>query len=338
MGRHSTHMLSSFRHGVEQLVPLHPDTRDRVVRSFETACTWPGMVQVRYLANYGTPDYRWYDLSLLGFADEQGKVVRVMGQAIDVSVQTSAGARFRDLERQYRRRSKGTLAQVRLDLSANRILDLKCTNRYLQHALFGNSATVCLQHIGENIPVESQRMRCLALFRPDALQQAYYQGHTHPRIEHRFLLDLGISVYTVSDGELIENPESHHLELFLVIRDADVERQKADALAALARFDSDLTALVFRSGACRILGGRIAVTRDNWERALSRYLTAAALPEQLSRQLSLNSILAALNGRESVAIPLLPDRPRKLLLQWLDEEAGVILLSIRGGDPEDTEN
>ena len=316
---------------------IHPDDRKRVAAAVRRACTRPNAEPLEYRGDYDGQGWRWYQVSWASLFDSKGDIYRLVGMTKDISIQKAAAQRYLDLSAWHKKSMRGFLAAVRLDLTADRILDIKGPNRHLTRVIFGNTAEACLRHLRDSIPDPEQYARFQALFQPVVLLDAFRQGNAHFGLEHQLTMENGGVLWVRSMVEVAENPQTRHVEAFYRIADVDGDRQKAGALEALARLDYDFVLTVnSTTGTCHVWGGETLPEGTTYRALAARYLWDQAPSHQrtvLRRESRLESLLAHLAEQPSYTYTYTQEtaegpRTKCLRCVWLDREAGTLLITL----------
>lgn len=318
---------------------IHPDDRRPLAAALRRASACPVSETVEYRGSYDSQDWRWYRVSWASLFDEQGDVYRLVGKAEDVTQQKAAAERFRELSSRYRKNVKTTLASAQLDLTADRILDIKSRDRHLSRVLFGNTAEACLRHLRSSIPDEGHREQFQRQFTPDALIRAFRQGNSHFGLEHRLALDGGASLWVRSMLELAENPETRHLEAFLRVADVERAHRQQSVLDLLAAEYEFVLTVDAASGICRLYGDRPPLPDRTTYRALAaKYIQAQAPSHQrtaVRKAIRMETALAVLETAPVYDYRCVLNTdgtgPRSLRLRWrwLDQENGILLVTLQ---------
>lgn len=337
-GHRSTRRVERYLQALESSPSIHPEDRGRLITALRRTAARPGAGTLEYRGNYSGQGWRWYRASLVSLFDSKGNVYGLLGKAEDVSDRQAAKRRFAELGSRFKAQAKTALAAARLDLSADRILDSRGADRYLVGVLFGNSADACLRHLRDNIPDPDQRAEFDRRFRPTPLLEDFSQGNAHHGFEHRFSLGDGRTVWVRSMLELAEDPESRHVEAFYRAVDVSAQRQRSRLAEALALRDYDFVLTVdVISGVCCLPDGRSALPPGTTYRALAaRYVRQQApgpLRARLRRAIRLDTIQSALEDSPvyTFAFPLETEdgpRAKQLRCSWLDQEDGVLLITL----------
>lgn len=337
-GRRSACRVEQYLQTLESSSSIHPEDRGRLVTALRRASARPGAGTLEYRGNYSGQGWRWYRASLVSLFDSKGNVYGLLGKAEDISDRRSAAQRFGQLSARFKKQARSALAAVRLDLSADRILDSRSASRYLTGVLFGNSADACLRHIRDNIPDPDQQAEFDRRFRPIPLLEALSQGSAHHGFEHRFSLGEGKRIWVRSMLELAEDPESRHVEAFYCAVDISAQRQRAQLTEALVLRDYDFILSVDAgSGACRLLGGNAFLPPDTTYRSLAaRYIhgqAPGALRARIRRATRLDVILAALEDAPVYTFTCTLEteeglRAKRLRCSWLDQANGTLLVTL----------
>jgi len=236
-GRRMVRTLPEYRHTLSTSSTVHPDYRKAAAAILKKACARPGTETLTYLGNYGGQDFRWYQAVFVSLADSRGNVVRIVIKADDISERKAAEMRFLNQRAAAEKAAGGALLSARLDLSADRLLDVQSKSSYLLRTAFGNTAGECLDSLQRNIPPEQQQLRFHAAFSRSALLDAFRRGNFQLSLAHRFLSDEHENLWVRSSVELVENPENQHIEANVRIASIDEERRREAVLSALVGRD-----------------------------------------------------------------------------------------------------
>lgn len=220
-GQHVRLTVPEYRKSMAESDTIHPDFRKTVAAEVRSACSKPKKSVLHYLGRYLSREYRWYEMSLVSLADVRGNVYRVIANAVDVTGDREAQSRFAAWEQAQSLRGRKALASIRLDLTADRVLDAAGVHPGVLRLLLGNTAQECFLGGQRGVPEAAQRERFASLFSRDALAGAFAQGCAHCLLEHLLRAE-GLAPMTVrSAAELAENPQTHHVEAFYWIEGAD---------------------------------------------------------------------------------------------------------------------
>lgn len=222
-GRRTRRTVSSYLTFLSRSGTVHPDDQKQLISAIKQAITHPVIKRTEFRGDYGGAGWRWYQISWLRSIDDAGNVTRLLGKAVDISAGKAAAQRFQRLKSQQKKLVPGVLASARLDLTADRILDAKGSNRHLTRVLFGNTADACLRHLRDSVPEEDFRRQFDSLFRRDTLLDASQQGETHRDLVHPFASGSGTG-WVQTSLELALAPEDGHVTAFCAVRDLDFLR------------------------------------------------------------------------------------------------------------------
>lgn len=319
---------------------IHPEDQRRLAAAVRRAVERPAAESLEYRGDYDGNGWRWYSVSWLRQIDGAGNVTRLLGRAQDITARKAAAARFHQFKADQKNLAPDMLALARLDLTDDRILDAKGAGRRLKRVLFGNSADACLRHLRDNLPAPQERAAFDALFRRDALLTAFGQGTAHLRLEHEFLLQPDQSVRAETQIRLLEDPDTGNLTAFCAVRLLPEDPVPAALIRLLARDCSLVLTVAVPSGLCRSWSEAVALPPSTSYRALAdtyfRTMPPSPLRAALRQSLKLESILThletqpafSLDAPEAMPVPL---GGHRLEWQWLDRDAGVLVLLVRPG-------
>jgi len=339
-GQQLSRQIPEYRKSVSSSSTIHPDFRRLVQAQLRSACSKPQKGTFLYRGNYGNQDFQWHQASYVSLADRQGNVCRVILRARNISREKAEQERFGAALARWEASASGALASLRLDLSADRSLDLRSGSSYLVQILFGNSASECLAHFAENIPDETERLRCAALFSPDALRESYAQGESLVCAEHPFRTAEGMVLWVRTQAELRRDPVSLHLEAALRTESIDARKRGERMLEAVSgqRFE----AVCCIDAATRCLWLRRPAAEGSTEEG-DYYKTALALIDsrvvpserkRLRSSILLPNILRHLKKEPSYSVlcPLQEeDGSRRTLLcgfSWLDPDRTLLATAL----------
>lgn len=337
-GRRSAHTVPDYLASLPHAERIHPDDRRRLASAVRRMSTRPGAQTVEYRGNYDGTGWRWYRISWDSLLDSQGNVRRLAGKAEDVTRQRAEAQRLRDLTARYRAESRGALAAARLDLTADRILDVRSAkSSLLRTALWGNTAAELLQSLRDALPEADQRERFAARCSRAALLESYPLGVSHLRQEHLLRTGSGAPSWVETTVELAEDPDSGRVEAFFHIRSTEEAHQRQSAFAALAA-GYELVASVDPAGQCRFLGGTLDLpTLFSYRTLTARYQEHLPPRSPLRQALRLEAVTAALEMQpcNQVHVPG-PGGDHLLEWSWLDRSQGLLLLRVRSSALEET--
>lgn len=320
-GRRSAHTVPDYLTVLPQAERIHPDDRRRLAAAVRRMSIRPGAQTVEYRGNYDGTGWRWYRISWDSLLDSQGNVRRLAGKAEDVTRQRAERERLRDLTARYRAESRSALAAARLDLTADRILDVRSSkSALLRTALCGNTAAELLQSLRDALPDEEQRTLFTARCTRAALLEANALGVSHFRQEHLLNTGGAAPMWVETTAELAEDPETGRVEAFFHFRSTDDSHRREAAFAALTA-GYELVASVEQSGQCRLLGGTTDLPAAFSYRTLSaRYLDFPRL----------ETVLSTLETGLPCRMLCAPKEGEQQILEWtwLDRQRGLLLLTV----------
>lgn len=329
-GRRSAHTVPDYLASLPQAERIHPDDRRRLASAVRRMSARPGAQTVEYRGNYDGTGWRWYRISWDSLLDSQGNVRRLAGKAEDVTRQRAEAQRLRDLTAHYRGESRGALAAARLDLTADRILDVRSTkSALLRTALCGNTAAELLQSLRDALPDEAQRTLFASRCTRAALLDAYPMGVSHLRQEHLLQTGSGAPMWVETTVELAEDPDSGRVEAFFRILSTDLLHQQQAAFSALAA-GYELVASVDPAGQCRFLGGSLDLPAAfSYRTLIARYLDTSSQRTDLWQALRLETVTAALEHQPIYQYRISSSDGLIWELSWsfLDSVNGTLLLT-----------
>ena len=322
-GRRISRIIPEYLRDLERSSIIHPDDQKQLSAAVKRAAVRPDTEVVEYRANYDGQGWRWYRVSWISLFDRKGNIYRLVGKAQDISRRKAAAQRFREPLTRQKQPEAGTLAAVQLDLSGDRILDVRCSNPALTQALFGNTAVACIAHLREQIPTPEQRQDFGHIFSREALLDAYHDGHLRLTRQHRFNPGIGAALWAETSVRLIDDPESGHANAFFVLRDVDRLHRQDALLGLLARRDYDLVVTVRAdSRHCRSYGHPLPedLPYEDLQAHLKKRLGTAPS--------SLDEVRIRLERTADWSGPLQPSG--RFCWSWLDRDEQVLLLTLRG--------
>lgn len=335
-GRRTQRTVGGYLASLGRSGTVHPADQKRLISAVKRAATRPVAEPLDFRGDYDGTGWRWYQVSWLRSIDGGGNVTRLVGKCVDITTQKTAAQRFQRLKAQQRKLPPGALASARLDLTADRILDAKASNRHLTRVLFGNTADACLRHLRDSVPDGEPRRRFDALFRRDALLDAFRQGERHSSLEHPFSPDGGAAVWARTALELLASPEDGHVTAFCAVWDLDSLRPDP-VLSALAARDYDFVLAVDADGgACRVYGGPLpsgGTYRALAARYVRDHVSCSHRRSAIRQAARLETILAQLETQAVYEFTCAVDsgdqpREKRLRCSWLDREAGALLVTL----------
>ena len=319
-GRRTERILPEYRKTLPSSPTVHSSDRKRVQSALRQALSRPMRATLEYLGNYGSSGYQWYRASYTSLTDGRGNVYRIVGKAENIDARRAAKERFLAWANRQKLLCGGALCSVRLDLTADRLLDAKGSNRHLTRALFGNTAEECLRSLGGSVPGDEAQDGWREQFQRDRLLDSFRQGTAHLELEHRLQVSDKSALWVCSTAELAENPETDHVEVFFRCVDRDAARRRALLENALTReFDFVLTIDV-RTQRCRVHGPDPALPAEDRDFSVlaEEYIVARALPADAD--------LARSGAALSDAIrQLKTERYREFFFRLSGEENGPVL-------------
>ena len=339
-GRRASQDIPNYLEHLKTAGTIHPDDRRAIIASIRRASIRPVSETLEYRGSYDGQGWRWYRISWVSLFDTQGDVYRLVGKAEDVTQQKAAAERFRELAARYPKDARRSMVAARLDLTADRILDIRGQNRHLNRVVFGNTAEACLRHLRSAIPDEDQQEAFRQQFTPEALTDAFRQGSSHFGLEHRLALEGSAVLWVRSMLELAENPETRHLEAFFRVADVEKAHRQQSVLNTLARDYEFVLTVDAASGICRLYGDRPPLPDRTTYRALAASFIQPQAPSHqrtaIRKAARLETVLAALEREGDYCVALPGDsRGRAVRWRWLDRENGILLVTLQaeGGRP-----
>lgn len=345
-GARVSRTVSGYLAGLPEASTIHPEDRKKLAASMRRALSRSTPESLEYRGDYDGQGWRWCRISWSCLLDHAGGVRRLLGKVENVDRAKAAALRYRRLTVRQKKLSPGLLATLRLDLTADRILDVKASTRYLTQALFGNTADACLRHLRDNVPDETARAAFDGLFRRQPLLEAPRQGQDRVTLEHPLTTTPeGVCAWSLTAVELAEEPDTGHTVAFCTLRDETERRRQEAVLEALAARDYEILLTVeAASGQCRAYGP----LRDSILPGVSYRLLLARYLRQWESSSRQRSVLRAALGLEAVTEHLAssPVYEHILLCQdgqvlrlrwsWLGQPGGTLLLTGQHLPPSNT--
>lgn len=334
-GARVSRTVSGYLAGLPEASTIHPEDRKKLAASMRRALSRSTPESLEYRGDYDGQGWRWCRISWSCLLDHAGGVRRLLGKVENVDRAKAAALRYRRLTARQKKLSPGLLATIRLDLTADRILDAKAGSRHLTQVLFGNTADACLRHLRDNVPDEALRAEFDRLFRRDALLDAFRQGLDPLVLEHPLTTAEGVSAWARTSAELTPEPETGHTVAFCTVQDETPRRQGGAVLEALARRDYELVlAVESATGLCRAYGryGDVIPPGASYRPLLVKYLQTVPSSRQrtaLRAALRMETVLERLAAAPvyEFTLPLPEEASLLLRWSWLDRPGGVLLLT-----------
>ena len=309
-GRRTSRTISGYLKSLSTAPALHPEDRRRLASAIRRALTRPGTISCSYRADYEGTGWRQYQVSWMSLFDEHGDVCRLLGKAEDVTSRQAAAEHFRQLAARHRRQAKSVLASARLDLTANQTLDAKAASRYLLRTLFDRTADACLRRMAAAVPESEAQRQFAALFSPEALGAAFAAGSFQFSLDHPVAAGKSGTLRARTVAEIVENPDTLHLEVFFQLQD----RRERDLQAALLegliqRPGTAVLTADAATGRCRGWGPAAERLREGTTcRSLAAWYFRQLPPSReraaLRRAVSLEAMLARLETAPAVELTL----------------------------------
>lgn len=339
-GRLVSRTVFHYLAGLKDAPSIHPEDRKPFAAALRRAVARPGTGSLEYRGDYDGGGWRWYKASWVSLFDGRGNVYRLLGKTEDISSRKAAEERFRDLTQWQKRQERTSLLSLRLDLTANRILDARSKNSRLTQVFRGNTADECLLSIARHIPLPAKQAEFQSLFQRESLLLAFQRGAAHFGLGYPLLPEGAGTIWVRTMLELAQNPATLHLEAFCLTLDIDGDWQHATALDALCKRDYDFVLTVdAASGRCRAHGRAQETLPPN---AAYRNLLAALCGAQppsrqraaIRKALRLETVLAALETADRYefhcVIEAADGAPvTTLQWSWLDRQRGLLLFTGR---------
>ncbi len=328
--------VSGYLAGLPEAASIHPEDRKKLAAAMRRALSRSAPETLEFRGDYDGRGWRWHRISWSCLLDHAGSVSRLLGKVENIDLAKTAALRCRRLTTRQKKLAPGVLATMRLDLTADRILDVKAASRYLTQALFGNTADACLRHLRDNVPDEAALARFDGLFRREPLLEAFRQGTDRQELAHPLRSAEGTVCWVRTSVELAEEPDTGHATAFCSVAD-ETDRQRRDAvLEALALRDYEILLTVeAASGLCRAYGRfqDVIPPGSSFRPLLARYLQTE-VPSSRQRT-ALRAALRMDTVTEQLAhapiyefsAALLEGPPLLLRWSWLDRPGGVLLLT-----------
>lgn len=318
-GKRTSRTIPNYLEALKTLSAIHPEDRKVVAANLRRLSAKSGTRTFAYRGDYDGRGWRWRQASCTGMFDSKGDVCRVLGMAEDISAQRAAAERFRDLFARQADFAERALAAARLDLSANRLLDAKSSNRHLMQVLFGNSAAECLSGIQRNFPAAEEQLEFETRFRRETLLENFQRGASHFDLLHRFSMGDGTTLWCRTLLELAENPENRHIEAFLLTLDVDEATRRTHAMSALCRRAYSLAFTVqLQSEQCCFLCGADALPGTTYAALEGPALKTLCGGLEVGDCREINCTLRLKNGPQTV----------QLQVSWLDESRTHLLMAV----------
>lgn len=234
-GRRASHIVPEYRKGIPASITIHPDDRKAIAAELRRACSRPGKGGVSYRGNYLGESFRWYQAVFVSLADADGNVFRIAIKCEDISAQKAAQASFAQKSARWEQLDGNVLAAVRMDLTDDRLLNVKADTPYLMRVLFGNTASECMDSIRQSLAEEADGPAFSSVLSRELLLDAFQRGQVVPAPVFRLRTDASDTRWVRFEWECAENPDNLHLECGCRLVDIDEEKRQDDVLQALGK-------------------------------------------------------------------------------------------------------
>lgn len=342
-GRRTERVLPEYRKTLPSSPTIHSGDRKRVQSALRQAVSRPLRATLEYLGSYGDGGYQWYRASYVSLTDDQGTVCRIVGKIKSIHSRRASEERFSAWAARQKSLCGQALCSVRLDLTADRLLDAKGSGRHLTRALFGNSAEECLQSLSASVPDGQSRGEWTALLGRTGLLDSFRQGSPHLELSHRLQVSDKSVLWVLSTAELAENPQTGHVESFLRCTDRSEDRRRAQLDGALLRREYDFVLTInARTKRCRVdhgAGQALPVEDADFAEVAEDFILTRALPEdrELARTgIQLPEVIRQLITEHCCEFSFRlsgeergPVRREYCRFSWLDDQQETLLLTGR---------
>ncbi|MDD3223034.1 MAG: response regulator [Lachnospiraceae bacterium] len=183
----------------------------------------------------------WHRMNYKLEKDENGQPIRAIGFSYDITEQKNLERKY-NVQLAYRQSlSSNSMFSMRLDLTADSIVEYSNADEYLQAVLNNTTkASDILAYIcsGATEKIEGEYENC---YIPEKLKKSYLNGDTQIRCRYRCsaigkCIDVSVA--------LLNNPVNEHIEAFFVQYDVTMEYHTQTALEAVIKKDYDYVGLI----------------------------------------------------------------------------------------------
>ena len=213
---------------------LHPDDVQAFMGLFQRVAEGEKNVSavIRWKNKKGV--WWWAKTSYTPILNNQGKPIRAIGSAIDISAQIKAENSYKEQLSYQNMLTQSAIATVFLNLTKNTVSD--SANRYRNAESWEAVATAdeYLYRIRKKIFGGPEWDHIRNSLNADALFREYESGNTYLEMEYLFELDRDICIWCAHVVHLIKNPNTGDIECFMYLNDINEKRIRQEVFGMVA--------------------------------------------------------------------------------------------------------
>lgn len=316
---------------------VHPESVETVRKLYAELKDGKRAVQQEIRARAdGDSQWQWVRIRYLTIFDEVGRPVRAIGVGENITQIKEAEIKYQEELRAMHILSDGVVWVSQVNLTENRVEDLK-SEQYPDYICQGDMTyEEMLQMVSEEIVNPDDRKRFLGSMSRGALRTSYASGHTTVSMDYRFKNSKGRMYWVNYHVKLVPDAITRDLYAYGMVRDIDAQKNMELSLNKKAQKDPDTgvynkeTAMsmmkeAIRKGAEDQERQQLLVFRlDTYEELAGRggYLMADDVMKELSGQLKLVFGAPQVMGRfgmDELDILLAGDKPEREIMDMVRE-------------------
>ncbi|MEG2222097.1 MAG: EAL domain-containing protein, partial [Oscillospiraceae bacterium] len=234
-GGRANRTIPQFRRFVLRAHMVHPDDRLLLLQMTDATCSMEGSLEFR--GEFRGHSYRWYRLTYASLSDENGKVHRIVGKAVDITESRKVESRYREELDFTRALGVGLVSSCRVNLTTKCIEYSRGEGRVSQLPVNAPmSDALFLRHADEFLVDSGERASYGAKFCPSKLLADYENGVTEQEMEYRARMEDDTVRWLHLRVKLLKKPDTSEVVAFYNtwdIHEKHVAREVIDSVVTL---------------------------------------------------------------------------------------------------------
>ncbi|MEG0780941.1 MAG: hypothetical protein RR426_10085, partial [Oscillospiraceae bacterium] len=235
-GGRANRTIPRFRKFVLRAPMVHPDNRILLLQMTDAARPMEGRLEFR--GDFSGHGYRWYRLTYASLPDENSRVVRIVGKAVDITESRKAQSRYWEELDFTRALGAGLVSSCRVNLTTERIEYSRGEGRKLPA-----DTPICdarfLQDAGQ-VLVDSGALEIYGeKFCPSQLLAGYERGVTEQEMEYRARMADGSIRWLHLRVKLLKKPDTPEIVAFYNTWDIHEKHVAQEVIDSVVSLDYD---------------------------------------------------------------------------------------------------
>lgn len=323
---------------------LHPDDEKAFVKFYDDLLAGaPKVVCACRVMNEQTGNYCWTKIIFNTIYDENGRPVKAIGSALDISEQMELQQKYESQMSYKNIVEENMLGSFRLNLTKNRCEEGKCEFPFISKLKDDGTTDGFLKKAYEAVPDFEQRQAYKAIFNRASLISGFMNGENHHRLEHRLCVCEKHCEWVETQINVTKNPFTGDIEALIYAVNINKEKLLQQLIEHTVERDYDYLVLLDANDESHldIFNDKTEAVHpqiqlEKYSSILEQLVEAENLPEdreRLRQEKKLSTVIAKLNETDPYILSYDVRHQdgsihrKKLRYSYLDKDAGLIAIS-----------